>query len=121
MLECKAAICDFDELHRISQEYAAKHKCIQMGAATVCNKEIVFNFKPVADEESLNEFFLLLKPLDRAEFWKALPKPNSTGWITLTEDMTRRLIEKEAQLSFPLEDIMYLYDGILLLEKDPCR
>ena len=78
----------------------------------------VFTSSPVKQREK-QEFYGLLKPYDTAGFWDLLPEPTETGWIALSEEMTRRIIDEEARLSFKVGYILFLQDGVLLLEDSP--
>lgn len=119
MIECKAAVCEFEELHEMAKAIAAKYSFIRMGAAFVLNEGICFHFKPGEFEAERQAFFELIKPLDEAGFWERLPDADKTGWIGLTEDMTRKLIDREGGLGFKVEKILFLYSGVVLLEKNP--
>lgn len=119
MIECKAAVCEFDELHEMAKAIAAKYSFIRMGAALVMNEGICFHFKPGESDAECLAFFELMKPLDEAGFWEKLPDADKTGWVGLTEDMTRRLIDQEGGLGFKVEKILFLYNGVVLLERNP--
>ena len=119
MYESRAALAEWDEIHKLAQNYAAKHSCIKMGAELVCLGEVCFHFKPGQTEREKQEFYGLLKPYDTAGFWDLLPEPTETGWIALSEEMTRRIIDEEARLSFKVGYILFLQDGVLLLEDSP--
>ena len=119
MFESKAAVAEWDEIHKLAQAYAAKHPCIEMGAAIMCSGEVCFSFKPGETDKDRQDFYELLQPFDTAGFWDTPPEPTETGWIALSEDMTRRIIDEEAGLGFKVGYIMFLQDGVLLLEEKP--
>ena len=122
MLECKAAFLTYEELHEIARSFAEKHSCIKQGCAAVICDEVAIQFKLADGEDAEKDFLKLMKPLDTAGFWNELPRSDIYGWITLTEDMMRRLVEKEKRFSFIIEKTLFLlHYGVLFLEKDPTR
>lgn len=122
MLECKAVFMRYEELHETAQDFAKKHSCIKMGCAAVIHDEVAIQFKITDTIEERKAFFDLMKKYDTAGFWKELPESDIYGWITLPEDMMRRIIEEERDLSFSIEKTVFLlHSGVLFLEKDLCR
>ncbi|RAQ30045.1 hypothetical protein DPQ25_00615 [Hydrogeniiclostridium mannosilyticum] len=118
MRESKAAVAEWDEINRMAEVFAGQHACVQKGAALMSHGEVCFAFQLGKGESAKKAFYALMQPFDTAGFWEALPEYNENGWIVLPEDMTRRVMDSVAGLSFLIGSVMFLLDGVLLLEAE---
>lgn len=117
MFESKVAVLEWDEVNAMAQQFAQKHSCIRQGTAYINHGYVNFAFLVKEDKKEEESFFKLMQPFDTAGFWETLPDRTKSGWITLPEDMTRRVMDSVSDLSFTIGSIVFYGDGVLLFER----